>query len=150
VNFANPQLPLIVVQVPAQSVVVGLIHREGLIKVVTVATTGLDRQFPLAPVTVYDVVADGVTVMQLLVAPVLQVYVLAPDAQSVCVLPAHTEDANGDTVKVGTGVTYTVVADVAVQPLGPVTVTLYTVVTVGQAVLVPELGEAKPVVGVQV
>lgn len=49
---------------------------------------------------------------------------LAPDAQRVCVLPAHTDDVNGDTVKLGTGVTDTVTADEAVQPVGPVTLTV--------------------------
>lgn len=72
-NLARPQLPLIVVQEPAQSVAEGLMHKDGFGTTVTVATTEVPGQLPLVPVTVYDVVAPGVTVMQLLVAPVLQV-----------------------------------------------------------------------------
>jgi hypothetical protein len=58
--------------------------------------------FASVPVTVYVVVDVGVTVMELVFCPVLQLYVEAPDAVSVELCPAHI--VAGDAVAVIVGV----------------------------------------------
>jgi hypothetical protein len=108
-------------------------------------------QLLAVPVTVYvtDVVAVLVTVDPVVaLKPVagLHVYVEAPPAVKVAVLPAHI--VGEFTVTVGVGLTVTVVVLTPEQtPVVPVTV--YTVVAVGLAVtLVPEV-PLRPVPGDQ-
>lgn len=139
------QAAVITVQLPAQIVGEGDRHRRGSRFTSTVEVT-VDLHWVLAfvPVTVYTVVTTGASVMQAVLAPVLQVYVLAPAAQMVCVVPAQMVEVNGETVKTGAASTTTVVVATVVQPARLVAVSVYTVVTLGQATVLPEFTEAMP------
>lgn len=108
-------------------------------------------QPPLSPVTVYVVVVVGEAVT---VAPVVplnpvagdQLYVLAPLAVKVALLPAHMVTLAGVTETVGTVFTVTTtVVDPEHPPVVPVTV--YVVVAVGEAVTVAPVVPLKPVEG---
>ena len=85
-------------------------------------------QLPTAPVTEYCVLVAGVTVIVELVAPVLQVYVLAPLTDKEADCPGHMVLL--ETITGGPAPTITVVVAVLVQP-ADVPVTVYCVVTVG-------------------
>lgn len=78
---------------------------------------------PSVPVTVYVVVEEGVTLIELPVSdPGIQVYVLPPDAFKVTVLPLHEAGADGVTVMVGV-LTVTTTVPVVAQPAVVVFVT---------------------------
>jgi hypothetical protein len=81
---------------------------------------------PLAPVpvTVYIVLVDGDTMAPLDKLPGVIVYVLAPVAVSVVLLPAHIVVADAVRFTVGFGSTVIATVLVAVQPLAPVPVTV--------------------------
>jgi hypothetical protein len=81
---------------------------------VTVVVTAEEEQLPFAPVTVYTVVEVGLTEIELVVAPVFHVYVVAPVAVKVAAPPEQIEAALTETVGVG------------------LTVALYTALTVPQ------------------
>ena len=107
--------------------------------------------FPPPPVTVYVVVEAGLTVIQLVVAPLLQLYARAPLAHKVTFCPEHILLAAGVTVTVGDGITSTVTVPVVEQPVIVLTaVSVYVVVTVGQAVTVTPTVELRPVAGAHV
>jgi hypothetical protein len=59
-------------------------------------------------------------------------------------------EVEGEMLMPGSGVTFTCSVDVLTHPAALTAVTVYTVVTVGQAVVLPLYGDAKPVVGAQV
>lgn len=75
---------------------------------------------------------------------------LAPATQMVCVVPAQMVEVTGVIVKTGAARTKTVVVATVVQPARLVAVSVYTVVTLGQATVLPELTEAMPPGGDQV
>lgn len=89
---------------------------------VTVTDTVWVLPQPLVvPVTVYPEVAEGLTESVLVVAPVFQLYVVAPLAIKVVVCPAQIVALDTDTVGLGITVTDTVLVSEQV-PLYPVTV----------------------------
>jgi hypothetical protein len=142
---------LITVQVPEQIVTLLLIQSTGFGLTYTVAVAGALVQPFFVPCTVYTVVLPGDTVMQALVAPVFQVYVVRPaEAHSICEAPAQMVEVEGEILMVGSGVTFTCRVAVLTHPAALTAVTVYTVVTVGQAVVLPLNGDDKPVVGDQV
>lgn len=59
-------------------------------------------------------------------------------------------DVEGEMLIDGSGVTFTCSVAVLTQPAEFTAVTVYIVVTVGQAVVLPEYGDDKPVAGAQV
>jgi hypothetical protein len=89
----------------------------------------------LVPVTVYVVVALGVTVMLAAMSPVLQLYVFAPLAVSSELSPLHIAAGLADAVTVGNGFTVTLTVAVPVHPSALVPVTVYVVVALGVTVL---------------
>ena len=89
---------------------------------VTVAIAVLLQLLTSVPVTVYDVVLVGVTVMGFIVAPVLQEYVEAPMPVKVALAPLQIEAEF--TVIIGKGFTVTVATAVPVQPATSVPVTV--------------------------
>jgi len=85
---------------------------------------------------VYVVVALGVTVLLApLPNPPDQLYVLAPLALIVELLPVHMDVGLADAVTVGLGFTVTFTVAVLVHPAVLVPVTVYVVVPVGDTVL---------------
>jgi hypothetical protein len=68
------------------------------------------------PVTEYVVVVVGLTVMLLAVAPLFHTYELAPVTVSVAEAPAHIDDADALTLRVGAALTVIVLDIVAEQP----------------------------------
>jgi hypothetical protein len=82
------------------------------------------------PVTVYDIVAIGLTVIGLVVAPVLHEYVTPPTAVNVAVPPVQI--VGEFTVIVAGGPIVTVAIAVPVHPAASVPVTVYDVVTRGE------------------
>jgi hypothetical protein len=97
-----------------------------------IVTCAVEVHPPESPVTVYVVVADGLTITLVPVSePGIHVYVVAPAAVSVVELPLQIVEADADTVTVGVMTTVTVTCAVEVQPpRSPVTV--YVVVTAGE------------------
>ena len=75
---------------------------------------------------------------------------LAPATQIVCVVPAQMVEVSGEIVKTGAARTNTVVVATELQPARFVAVRVYTVVTLGQATVLPDLTEAMPAGGDQV
>jgi hypothetical protein len=122
----------------------------------TVTVTDAVLIHPLAsvPVTVYVRVVVGLAVTD---APDVgdnpvvgvQVYVTAPEAVSVVLLPLHMA-TSGDTVTVGLGCTITSTVVVLVHPVKLVPVTVYIVVTAGLAVTVAPVVDDRPAAGLQV
>jgi hypothetical protein len=98
---------------------------------VTVTVAVFVHPFASVPVTVYVVVEAGVTVMELPVPPVLQLYVEAPDAVSVELPPEHIVAGDAVAVTVGGAFTVTVTVAVFVHPFASVPVTVYVAVDVG-------------------
>lgn len=101
---------------------------------------------PELPLTVYTVVLVGLTVTDVAVAPVLHVYVVAPETLSTAGLPAQTVAVFTLSVRLETTVTVEVLFPLH-DPLVPVTV--YTVVTVGLAVTTDPVVALNPVPGLQ-
>jgi hypothetical protein len=90
----------------------------------------------LVPVTVYVVVEVGDTVLlEPLPKPPDQLYVLAPLALIVELLPVHMDVGLADAVTVGNGFTVTLTVAVPVHPAALVPVTVYVVVVLGVTVL---------------
>lgn len=85
---------------------------------------------------------------ELSVAEGVQVYVLAPVAVSVAVLPGHM--VAEFTVTVGVGLTVRVDVAVVVHPAAEAAVIVYVVLTVGLAVTVDPVVALRPVDGLQV
>jgi hypothetical protein len=102
----------------------------------TVTVSVADAWHPLASdtVTLYVVVAVGLTVILLVVDPLLQIYVLPPFAVRVVLSPRQIS-LSPLIVGVGIGFTVTVSLATAWHPLASVTVTLYVVVAVGLTVI---------------
>lgn len=73
--------------------------------------------------------------MLVLVDPVLQVYVVAPEALSTTVWPAHTAALPPLMLTVGVAPGVTVCVAPALQPLLPVPFTVYVVATAGETVI---------------
>lgn len=120
-------LPAQMVSAAAETVTVG----EALTVIVFVAVA---VQPDVVPVTVYVVVVAGEMEMEVPARlPGAQVYVAAPPAVSVVLLPEQIVDAVAETVTVG--VAFTVISKVAVpeQP-AVVPVTVYVVVDAGVTV----------------
>lgn len=78
----------------------------------------------LVPVTVYVVVVVGFTDTKEPLPPELHAYVLAPEAERMTLLPAHTVAGVAEAFTVGREFTVTVADAVAVQPKGLVPVTV--------------------------
>jgi hypothetical protein len=97
---------------------------------VTVATAVPVQPAAFVPVTVYEVVLVGLTEIGLVVAPVFQEYVEAPEAVNVAVAPLQI--VGELTVIVAGGLTVTVATAVPVHPAASVPVTVYEVVLVGE------------------
>jgi hypothetical protein len=97
--------------------------------IVTVATAVPVHPAASVPVTVYEVVLVGETVIGLVVAPVFQEYVEAPLAVKVASAPKQI--VGELTVIVAAGLTVTVATAVPVHPAASVPVTVYEVVEVG-------------------
>jgi hypothetical protein len=122
----------------------------------TVTVTVAVFLHPLAsvPVTVYVVVAKGLAVT---VAPEaganpvtgLHVYVTAPAAVSVVLLPLHIVTL-GETVTVGFGRTITSTVVELLHPVKLVPVTVYVVLTSGFAVTVAPVVADNPAAGLHV
>ena len=74
-------------------------------------------------------------------------YVEPPLAVIVVLLPVQMEGADGFTVTVMEEFTVTVTVAVAVQPAALVPVTVYVVVTVGDALIVAPVVALRPVAG---
>ena len=77
----------------------------------------------------------------------LHVYVLAPLAVSVVLLPLHIDGAAGVTLIAGLGFTVTVTVVVLLHPAALVPITVYVVVAAGLAVTVAPVVADKPVEG---
>ena len=84
-------------------------------------------------------VEEGETVILDVVAPVLQEYVVPPDAVSVKFPPMQIAAVAGMMEAVKVEVTVTVPEADAVHPPAPVAVTLYIVVVLGLTVMLPEV-----------
>ena len=69
---------------------VGVVTDEHVLKVTTAVTELVPAQLPVdVPDTVYVVVEEGVTDIVEVFTPVLHVYVFAPEADNVALLPEH-------------------------------------------------------------
>ena len=79
-----------------------------------------------------------------------QVYVLAPLAVIILLVPEQIAGAEGETVTVGVTPTEINTVCVSVHPVAAVPVTVYVVVTVGEAVTVAPVVALNPVAGPQV
>lgn len=93
---------------------------------------------PLALVTVkvYPVLVVGLIVMELVVAPVLQLYTVPPTDELVRVALCPLQIVNdGETVMLAVGIGFTVTVFVTVAEHPFVTVTIYPVLTVGVTVM---------------
>jgi len=100
---------------------------------VIVAEAVLVHPLASVPVTVYEVVDAGETVILVVVAPVFHEYVTAPPALSVALCPEQI-DVEGETVTTGSGFTFTVAVAVLIQPFPSVPVTVYVVFPPGETV----------------
>jgi hypothetical protein len=102
-----------------EQIVAELTLTVGVVFTVTVAVLTFE-QFPVVPVTVYNVVAAGEGAIVEVRAPVLQVYVVAPDAVSVAGFPEQIVAELTETVGVVLTETVAVLALVHV-PVVPIT-----------------------------
>jgi hypothetical protein len=101
---------------------------------VTVAFALATQLSPFVTVTLYVVVAVGLTVMLGVVAPLLQMYEVPPLAVNVVLSPTQISLSPVMTTA-GSGLTVTVALALATQLSPFVTVTLYVVVVVGLTVM---------------
>ena len=144
------------VLLPLQIVFVPLSVRLGVVKKETPYVAVFVQPFAFEPTTVYVVAAVGVTAILVVVAPPGdQTYPVAPEAVSVVLVPLQTVLVPV-TETVGLDKTVTVTkAGKLVHPTPSVTIHVYVVVTVGEAVVVFVstevfvLGVPNPVVSVQ-
>ena len=120
-EYVDPPLAVNVADAP-EHIVVEFTVMIGFGPIVTVATAVLTQPAASVPVTVYDVVEIGVTVIGLLLAPVLHEYVEPPLAVNVAVAPEHI--VGEFTVIVGLGPIVTVETAVLTQPAASVPVTV--------------------------
>jgi hypothetical protein len=141
-------LPAQIVELDGEILTVGMVF--------TVTGTEAVAVHPLAavPVTVYVVVVAGVAVTTaVLVAesPVdgAQLYVLAPLAVSVTLLPIQIAGADGLMSMVGAAFTVTVTTEVPIPPKASVPITVYAVVVVGFATTDAPVVADSPVAGLQ-
>ena len=95
----------------------------------------LVQPFASVTVTVYVVVEVGLTVIEAVVADVLQRNDVPPDAVSVDEPPTQNEESETLMLHTGDGLTLTVAEQELVHPLALVTVTVYVVVEVGLTVI---------------
>ena len=103
----------------------GVMLQTGSGFTVTVVEQELVHPCALVTVTVYVVVAVGLTVIAAVVAPVLHKNDTPPDAVSVDESPRQIDGFEGVMLHTGTGLTTTVVEQDDVHPLSPsVTVTV--------------------------
>jgi hypothetical protein len=89
----------------------------------------------------------GVTVILAVLAPVLQLYVLAPLAVKILFCPTQIFCGEAVTVRDGDGVTVINTEAEAVHPCESVVVTVYVVVLDGEAIGLEIFGLDSPVVG---
>jgi len=134
--YVDAPPPVIVVLLPAHIVapdVVVVTVGEGL----TVMTRVAVAEQPVeVPITVYVVVPVGETVTVVPVSdPGIQVYVVAPDAVIVVLLPEQIVELVVVVVTVGVGFTLIVRVAVLVQPFAPVPVTVNVVVVEGETTM---------------
>ena len=102
---------------------------------VTVLEQELVHPCALVTVTVYVVVTLGLTVIDAVVAPVLQRKDTPPVAVSVDEAPIQIDGFAGVMLQAGSGFTVTVFEQELVHPCALVTVTVYVVVVVGLTVM---------------
>jgi hypothetical protein len=100
--------------------IVGAAVKVGTGLTLTVETAVLVQLLPFLPVTVYDVVTVGVTLIDAPLCDVLQLYVVALLAVKVTGVPAQT--VAEFTVTDGVGFTFIVVVFELIQPLAAVPV----------------------------
>jgi hypothetical protein len=100
-----------------------LIIGVGLALTVTTSVAVLAHPFPSVPVTEYVVVAAGLTVIDVVVAPVFHKYVVAPDANNTVDVPAQIILSPLISIE-GSGFTTTVLLAVFIQPNASVAVTV--------------------------
>ena len=103
----------------------------GTILTVTVAEAFAEHPLALVPVTLYVVVADGLTEILEVIAPVFHKKLVAPLAVIVAELPAQIADGEALTLTEGEALTVTVVLAVLVHPFTSVPVTEYDAVALG-------------------
>ena len=102
----------------------GVMLHVGAGFIVTVVEHELVHPLAFVTVTVYVVVAVGLTVIEAVVAALLQRNVVPPDAVNVDEPPTQIEGLDGVMLQVGGGFTVTVVEQELVHPLALVTVTV--------------------------
>jgi hypothetical protein len=129
-----PPLAVNVVHSPAHIVSLPLIVMSGKGSTVIIFCAVPWQPLASVAVTLYVVVLAGVTVIDDVVAPLLQMYVTPPVAVNITLPPVHTVDGP-DMLMVGNGCTVTVFCAVPWQPLASVAVTLYVVVLPGLTVM---------------
>src|SRR5258706_457619 len=121
----------------------GVMLHDGSGFTVTVVEHELVHPLALVTVTVYVVVIVGLTVIDAVVAPVLNRKDVPPDAVSVAEPPIQITGLGQVILHTGNGFTVTTLEHELVQPLALVTVTVYVVVTLGlteiEAVVAPVL-----------
>lgn len=137
-KFSAP-LAVSVVEAPPQ-----IVDEEALTLIVgnalTVTVVDAFAEHPLFdPVTLYVVLADGLTVILDEVAPVLHKKLDAPLAVSVVEAPAQIVDGEALTLTVGMAITVIVRTAVAEHPLALVPVTLYVVVAEGLTTILMQI-----------
>jgi hypothetical protein len=113
----------------------GVILQVGNGFTVTVVVHELLQPLPSVTVTVYVVVIVGLTVIEAVVAPVLQRNDVPPEAVSVFEPPKQMDKVPQVMLHCGNGLTVTVVAHELVHPNALVTVTVYVVLVVGLTVI---------------
>jgi hypothetical protein len=120
---------------PGQIVCGGQMTQIGFGVTVIVAEHELVHPFASVTVTVYVVVDAGFTVMEAVVAALLQRNDVPPDAVSVAEPPMQNDESETAMLQTGPGLTVTVVEHELVHPFASLTVTVYVVVVVGLTVI---------------
>src|SRR5215216_4323439 len=113
----------------------GVMLQTGAGFIVTVTEQELVHPLASVTVTVYVVVEAGFTVMEDVVAALLQRNDVPPDAVSVDEPPTQIDGLAGVMLHTGAGLIVTVVEHELVHPLASVTVTVYVVVEGGLTVM---------------
>jgi len=131
----TPPAEVKVAEPPVQIVCGGQMVQVGPGVTVTVTEHELLQLLALVTVTVYVVVTLGLTVIDAVVAPVLQRNDVPPDAVSVDEPPTQIEASDTAMLHTGAGFTTTVAEHEVLQPLALVTVTVYEVVVFGLTVI---------------